>query len=30
MEEGIDSLNVGAAGAVVMFEKQRQDKMKRK
>lgn len=28
MQEGIDSLNVSAAGAVVMFEKQRQDKAK--
>lgn len=28
MQEGIDSLNVSAAGAVVMFEKQRQDKHK--
>ena len=30
MEEGIDSLNVSAAGAIVMFEKQRQDKIKKK
>ena len=29
MEEGIESLNVGAAGAIILFEKQRQDKTKR-
>lgn len=28
MQEGIDSLNVSAAGAIIMFEKQRQDKVK--
>lgn len=28
MQEGIDSLNVSAAGAVIMFEKQRQDRSK--
>jgi 23S rRNA (guanosine2251-2'-O)-methyltransferase len=27
MQDGIDSLNVSAAGAVVMFEKQRQDRL---
>ncbi|MFH1547360.1 MAG: 23S rRNA (guanosine(2251)-2'-O)-methyltransferase RlmB [bacterium] len=30
MEAGIDSLNVSAAGAIVMFEKQRQDKIRPK
>ncbi len=30
MERGIDSLNVSAAGAIVMFEKQRQNKTRKK
>lgn len=29
MQDGLDSLNVSAAGAVVMYEKQRQDKVKK-